>query len=106
MRSQGFIRKINTVIFWLGLVAFRAGGFEVNDITSLAVTNTPSQFLIAADIAQEAGDPAYNRGEIHVTASVHYATIETSVKTYDYTLKFRLLDQAGGVRQRPGRLLR
>ncbi len=94
MQRQGFIRAIKIVPFLLLLAAFRAAGFEVNDITRLAVTNSPAQFLVAADIAQEP-DPAYNRGEIHVAASVHYATLESTNTTYDYNLKFRLLNQAG-----------
>lgn len=94
MLRQGSFFKILTVFVLLVAVVPRTKAFDVNVITSLGITNPASHFLIAADIVHEP-DPAFNRGEFHVAASVNYVTKSLVAATYDYDLKFRLLNQAG-----------
>ena len=85
-----FFRRGVTSVLWL--LAWNLWAHDVNLITDLAVTNSPTNFVIAADIPYEATS-GFNRGAIHATALVYFATTNAAPVTYDYEMVFRLLNQ-------------
>ncbi|MFM2295678.1 MAG: hypothetical protein RLZZ350_2091, partial [Verrucomicrobiota bacterium] len=78
----------------LGVCALTASAFPINTVSALHVTNTPANFLLAIDLTNSPAT-TYSRSEIHVESTVYFETANPALTSYDYEVKFRLLNQAG-----------
>jgi hypothetical protein len=80
----------------MGACVWSAQAHPTEEILALTVTNVTS-FVIAADglnDAQNSG-PGYDRDAIRVRAQVRYSTTNATTSSFQYELRFRLLNLAG-----------